>query len=72
MYVVGRQRRSTDGGAGRRAMGAGGDGVPRDQVRRPLPPGCLHEDHLLQALAPDHHRGPVAPPVNQTSQTSSE
>lgn len=37
-------------------MVPGGHGVARDQVRRALPARCLHEDHLLQALAAGRHR----------------
>lgn len=53
--VIGRQRRASDDREGQRPVDANRHGVARHQVRRPLSARRLHEDHVLQAVAADHH-----------------
>lgn len=60
MCSSGRQRRTTDDRKGQRPVDADRHRVARHQVRRALSARRLHEDHLLQAVAADHHGRAVA------------
>lgn len=53
--VIGRQRRTSDDREGQRPVDVNRHGIARHQVRRAVSARRLHEDHVLQAVAADHH-----------------
>lgn len=53
--LAGRQRRPSNDRKGRRPLDVDRYCVARHQVRRSVSAGRVHEDHVLQTLAADHH-----------------